>query len=803
MQEKQQGNLMGGRRLRVGVALAIVFCAGGWAVAGEAWDGSNLTIYGSSDPTDVYVKRVDNETLSAGWIKIGTELGCASLVAVDSTIDLSGSVYVGWEQSPGYTNTAGSTTAALTASLLLTNTALTCAQDFILGYKVQTSGPLSAEIGSNSVVTCRRIFRSANPNPTLSFTGGRMVFSTVSGYGYLCQVEGSTWNGGWPNGGITIRGDGAPIDVEVQGEKKLAGGWSIRALDLRGDGGFIKRGTGKLLWGWYTYGSNNGYMGLTVDYTGDTVIKAGGIELATPSSVEKKQITYKTAAASALKIEAGAWFDFAGNPASFLGVSGAGTLTNSSATATTLTLGSSGGDGEFSPAISGGPFDVVKTGAGTLTVTASFIDGNLYVSNGTVKVSAGTSLKVKDVRVEPYATLDVRGAHIECDVLSAPRSAHILWDADTVFDCTVDMDEDGSFAAGRYGFSGTLRKTGEGTLTLLGPCAKDSGGISVEGGTMVCKPASTWAGKYFRLKYYGDASKDTHTGVSFSEFALYGTDGNRVNEGAYSYTDLPAGPKQKYGGSGGIDDATQLAECEVAVWMPNHDGFFQHNSNPPNNAFDGKRSTTFRNTWYWNDSNQIVFRVTNSAPEVIGFSFTTDDHPERRPTQWKLWGSVDGAAWTPLADNVTNTDDAVTWTYLTNSTPDTARTEYNIYPLVSLAASPAYAPFGDVEVSVGSGATLDLESAEMSLSRLKVNLDAGAGTITRFTPAMGGTIDLCSSSPVTVGRTIPLSATEVSSPTNLKSWTVKVNGAVRSDLGVRWNDGVLRVIGGGLQLIFR
>ena len=54
-----------------------------------------------------------------------------------------------------------------------------------------------------------------------------------------------------------------------------------------------------------------------------------------------------------------------------------------------------------------------------------------------------------------------------------------------------------------------------------------------------------------------------------------GTAGNRVNEGTYSYTDLPAGPKQKYGGSGGIDDATQLAECEVAVWMPNHDGFFQ------------------------------------------------------------------------------------------------------------------------------------------------------------------------------------------------------------------------------------
>ena len=113
------------------------------------------------------------------------------------------------------------------------------------------------------------------------------------------------------------------------------------------------------------------------------------------------------------------------------------------------------------------------------------------------------------------------------------------------------------------------------------------------------------------------------------------------------------------------------------------------------------------------------------------------------------------------------------------------------------------ARFGDAEVSVGSGATLDLASAEMSLSKLKVDLDSGAGTITRFTPAEGGTIELTSASRVASGRAIPLAVTEMASPANLKSWTVKVNGAVRSDLGVRWNGGVLRVSGGGLSIIFR
>jgi hypothetical protein len=236
---------------------------------------------------------------------------------------------------------------------------------------------------------------------------------------------------------------------------------------------------------------------------------------------------------------------------------------------------------------------------------------------------------------------------------------------------------------------------------------------------VVCTPAPAWSGKYFIINFYGDVHKDTHDGVALSEFILYGEDGNRVNQGAYSYTPLPAAETQQYGNFGGIDDATQLAQCEVAVWMPNHDGFIGPDSaSSPPYLFDGKLSTGFRFTWFWESSNKFVFRLTNSAPEVVGFSFVTDGHPERRPTQWKLWGSDDGVAWTALANNATNTGNEATWTWLTNSTPDTVRTEYAIYPLDRLASSSAYAPFGDAEVSVGSGATnaaLVIEVVELIL----------------------------------------------------------------------------------------
>ena len=775
--------------------LAVAVSFGGGTFAGEVWDGNNLTIFGSRDPDVVYEKLMDGETLTAYWVKVGTEAGSARLVMKDSTFTLSNIFYLGTEADPGYTN--------LTATLVMTNSTLTCTT-LQLGNNMtgKRSDAVVAVIGPGSVITCNNYKNYGQPTPRLRFTGGRMVFDGNATY--LGDLQGHTWKGAWPNEGVQMVGEGAPIDLEVRNTRKLAGGWAIRDFYLRGNGGLVKRGAGKLIWGWFTYGSNDGYMEGDANYTGDTVIKAGGIELATPSSVAKNQIRYFTPAGSALKIEEGAYFDFAGNPASFLGVSGAGTLTNSSETAATLTLGSGGGDGEFSPALLGGALNLVKAGTGTLTVAVARLDGNLYASNGTVKVSSGTPFRVNEIHVAPNATLDVRGAHVECDLLSAPRSAFVLWDADTVFDCAVDMDEDGWCAAGRYGFKGALRKTGDGTLTLFGSCAKASGTVAIEDGTVVCTPAPAWSGKYFIINFYGDVHKDTHDGVAISEFILYGADGNRVNQGAYSYTPLPAAETQQYGNFGGIDDATQLAQCEVAVWMPNHDGYIgPDSSSSPPYLFDGKLSTHFRFTWFWESSNKFVFRLTYSAPEVVGFSFVTDDHPERRPTQWKLWGSDDGVTWTALANNATNTGNEATWTWLTNSTPDTVRTEYAIYPLERLASSSAYAPFGDAEVSVGSGATLDLASAEMSLSKLKVDLDAGAGTITRFTPAEGGTIELTSTSRVAFGRAIPLAVTEMASPANLKSWTVKVNGAVRSDLGVRWNGGVLRVSGGGLSIIFR
>ena len=792
-----------------GLSSIALAATAGALFAGEDWSGSDLTIHGTTSPEATYVKQMNGNSLSAANITLGTEQGSASIVAVDSTISASGEFCLGKEASPGYGN--------LAATVFLTNSTLSCST-LKLGHDVMrnANGPLSLEIGPGSVVTCDIAYRYCGRDPVVEFTGGRMVFQGDDWwqqgrkYKSLIKVEGHDWSGGWPNYGVIFRGVDNPIDIELNKYRELSLGYSGRSLTLTGNGGLVKRGSGTLIW-------TSTDTSLQADYTGDTVVRGGGIVIYNSSWGSAQN--YQTPSASALKLESGTWFNLNGHPASFLGVSGAGTLkntvidTDTPTTPTTLTLGASGGDGEFSPATVIGSLDVVKLGTGTLTIGVSSLDGSLYASNGTVRVASGTSFRCNAI-IADGAALDLRGAHVTCDTLTLANCATIIKDANTVIDCTVVVDNDTEWVGGRLSAFGDVSKTGSGTLTLYGPSAKAAGSVEIAEGTVVCKPASTFAGKYYRLQWYGDADKNPngwesnpYYGVSFSEFSLYGVNGERANRGAYAYTELPVAATQTQGGDcGGIDDAAQLAECEVAVWMPHHDAYFTTNPKHTSPAviFDGNVEDGLWNVFYRDRWNYLVFRIPNGSPDVAAFTFATDMIPSRRPTQWSLAGSTDGVNWTALANNATNTDDVVAWTFLTNSTPDTARTEYRLALLDRLpASSAAYAPFGGAEVSVASGATLDFDSAEMEISRLKVDMDAGGGTITRFTPAENGTVDIATTSPLPGDAILPLTVGQVASPQNFRSWTVNVNGALADGKGIRWRNGNLCVCASGTAIIVR
>ena len=107
-------------------------------------------------------------------------------------------------------------------------------------------------------------------------------------------------------------------------------------------------------------------------------------------------------------------------------------------------------------------------------------------------------------------------------------------------------------------------------------------------------------------------------------------------------------------------------------------------------------------------------------------------------------------------------------------------------------------------MTVDAGATLNLNDANATIGKLRVDCAAGAGTINSFRPAAGGTLELVN---VPEGVSlksyvVPITVTDVQNAANLRSWTVMVNG-VRRAAKVTYRDGKIMLRSGGTYVIVR
>lgn len=797
MKNVTTGNLRRSNRTELHLrwrVLALIFAMYG---VGSAVSAANLTIDGGA------VETWNGEAKSYENLYIGSTSGSGTLVAVDSTIDISNYIYFGYQAGD-------SSSVTYSSALVLTNTSLAC-HTFNMGYYVRGGAGdrngterIQAEIGPGTVVTIAdKMNRNCQPWSRVRFTGGKVVFarSVASPAAALVICYGRDAGSGFYNTGMTWEGVNAPIDIEVAKDAVLASGWDKRGFYLEGNGGFVKRGSGVLIWGWRQTNGSNNLVG-DASYTGNTVIKSGGIRIDTPYTEASASSRYSIPSASPLVIEEGTFFDFAGNDAAWVSVSGDGILTNSSAATATLALGAGNADCSLEVAAAIGAINAVKNGTGTLTVDVPELDGSLTVANGTLKVKRGSSFAVGSIMAASGTTLDFRGATVRCGELTVPADVTILRDADTDFSYTLNSDSAVRLVAGTLPAKGDFTKTGSGTLTLVGPCAKTSGSINIAEGSVVCEAAQPFNGKFFRLKY-GRAAKravdsSDNASLQFSEFSLYGVGGTRINEGGFTYNPVLLQSGAYANTYDGIGDATALDEREVAVWMPEHAGYFMYDTDAtyggsPLAAFDGSMTTKLRNTYYWESSSIVVFRMESGSEDALGFTFTTSDYPVRRPTEWTLEGSVDGSAWVMLASHVADSSlsDEEKWLWRTNSTPDTAHTEYNggfPYTFDNLSVVDGYAPFGAAAVSVASGATLTLDT-EMTVAALRVDMSAGAGNIFGgFTPAANGILylDNVVDGKISGAVNLPLTIAEIANAARFKTWTVHVNGEV-TECRVRWD----------------
>ena len=699
------------------------FCSLAWGGAVEA-DG-DLYLFGdkTATPPVTFVTNLVGGTLEARHLYLATTEGSADLLASGgASIVLTGNFSLGY---------ATNEFAGVRSHLALTNATLDCNEfytnwkgEFVSGVDQADNARMTVGLGPEGVIDCKRLTHMGGPFARIDFCGGRIKIKDVYSSDGIFVPQASDWRSGWPNAGATFNALTGPIDIELNEERTLVKGWGARYADFTGSQGFVKRGTGTLIWGWKTT-SNDSYLKGSAHYTGDTVVKAGGIRLMTPSSASGQQAKNDTPAGSSLVLESGTFFDLNGCAATFLGVSGAGMVTNSIATVGTMTLGGSDGDGVFSPEHLGGAFDLVKAGRGTLSVGVPSVPGKLIVSNGLAVLTR--DFAAKGIEMSADANLDVRGIALKCRQLACGAGAILTADGGTTFSAgssitgaklTQDVSSGRAENALSFGAGAELRKTGAGTLNLTGRV--EGGSLTVEEGTVTVRPRPRGY-RHYRFKV--DARRYNNADVmQLSEFRLFC--------GEEDVTGLRSG---------------FFAPNVVIRPEPNYTAY--SSAETPDKAVDGKTSTKwcdFRGSAarFPTEGDELYIQLDYAEPiYVTGYDWATaNDSYSRDPGGWRLLASDDGESWDVLdmRTNVSVTQDRMVWTGPYDVTYPQDRATDVAFDRITLEA----------------GATLDLRGVAMTCTSIvnrggtvltdedkPVVLTAEAGTEVRVGPVEGATFE--------------------------------------------------------------
>ncbi len=193
----------------------------------------------------------------------------------------------------------------------------------------------------------------------------------------------------------------------------------------------------------------------------------------------------------------------------------------------------------------------------------------------------------------------------------------------------------------------------------------------------------------------------------------------------------------------------------------------------------------------------IGWRVPSGSSAACSYNlaFATNlGNNEMQMKSWELQSSVDGVTWETMDERSgqKSAGDSPKRFFYNNHIPYLFSAKSNEWH---------FATFGTIRVD--AGAVLDLSEippANIAVNALAVDLTAGAGTIKRFVPAAGGTLDILNppagAAPGGKLRSrvvLPLAVTEVSSESNLESWQVKVDGTRSPASRLVLRDGRLEV----------
>ena len=273
---------------------------------------------------------------------------------------------------------------------------------------------------------------------------------------------------------------------------------------LAGTGTLIKEGAGS-----FTTGGANANT-----RTGDVAINAGTLEIAKSGAVSALGDTGNVTVAAGATLKFNGSGTYTGETIGNL--AGAGTVTNASASALSVTVGSNGGNATFSGVIqnTGGALSLTKTGAGTLTLTGNnSYSGTTTVSQGVLNIQSNTALGnvTAGTTVASGAALEVQGGiTVGTESLSlngtgiggngALRNVsdnNSISGAITLAGATTIRSEAGTLTLNGAigGAAQNLTLDGPGNLTLAGALGTTTGTLTKNGsGYAILSGSSTFTG---------------------------------------------------------------------------------------------------------------------------------------------------------------------------------------------------------------------------------------------------------------------------------------------------------------------
>ncbi len=438
--------------------------SGGIAVSGKAL---TMRTYSTSSSLSPYLISNGNNIWSGSNILLYSSTGAGYYFdSLSGMLTLSPS---GWMQNANAARTLyfeGPGNGALTTGLPLLGNTGTSKVDSVnkSGTGTWIFSGLNTYGGTTTIAGGVLVANSAQALGTagnIVFSGGTLQYTPLSAAAGATDYSLAS----------RIAGSSAPIAIDTNGQTVTWNG----SIPTSNTGGLTlddSTGSGKLILAGYNF------------YTGGTTVTAGTLQIGNGGSIGSVNGSVTLATSGVL--------DLNGQSCTVSGLAGAGTITNSSTSSSTLDIGENNATGTFQGTITdnaagGGSLGLQKVGNGILQLSASNnYSGGTGVSAGTLQLGNAAALGISSNSLYFYngGVLDLNGFSPVVGTLSG--SGTILCTAVSTVTLTTGFSGTAAFSGTMSNGSGTLGwdKQGSGTLLLGGPEAY-TGPTIVAGGALL------------------------------------------------------------------------------------------------------------------------------------------------------------------------------------------------------------------------------------------------------------------------------------------------------------------------------